>query len=56
MNQEFVELLLDIKAKGRLKPEYLAMSDEEYLKDFERRLRERRARTGNPSRALIDED
>ena len=44
-NKEFLtEVLLRSKRKGKLKPKYQAMTDEEMLEDFFRRLEEARMR------------
>lgn len=52
--EEFVEIVLEMKAKKYLGPHYLAMTDEECLKTLEDRLRER-VKAGEISTALRDE-
>lgn len=54
--KEFKELALNLKANYKLKPKYKEMSDEEYLKDLETRLREVQAQTGKPLWSLTDSE
>ena len=55
-NKEFLtEKLLKAKRKGKLKPKYQAMTDEELLQDFFSRLEEARMRLATlTSRQIIE--
>lgn len=53
LQKDVQRMLLRAKAEGKLKPEYLRMTDEDYLLSVEKRLQSRQKRTGTPSKILL---